>query len=91
VNVKLVLVGVTDNINDLMGEHASIGRCVEQIPMPRMNITERREILEKIVPRLGMKIHDDALWKIVRLSRDCQHMCILLGFTPARARSFAAR
>jgi hypothetical protein len=69
VNVTLVLVGVADNINDLLGEHASIGRCVEQIPMPRMNITERREILGKIVPRLGMKLHDDALWKIVHLSR----------------------
>lgn len=69
VNVTLVLVGVADNINDLLGEHASIGRCVEQIPMPRMNIPERREILEKIVPRLGMKLHDDALWKIVHLSR----------------------
>lgn len=44
VNVTIVLVGVADNINDLMGEHASLGRCVEQIPMPRMNIPERREI-----------------------------------------------
>ena len=69
VNVTIVLVGVADNINDLLGEHASLGRCVEQIPMPRMNIPERREILEKIVPRLGMKLHDDALWKIVHLSR----------------------
>lgn len=69
VNTTLILVGVADNINDLMGEHASIGRCVEQIPMPRMNTTERKEILDKIVPRLGMKLHDDALWKIVHLSR----------------------
>jgi hypothetical protein len=69
VNTTLILVGVADNINDLMGEHASIGRCVEQIPMPRMNTTERKEILDKIIPRLGMKLHDDALWKIVHLSR----------------------
>ncbi|MGJ5050066.1 AAA family ATPase [Bradyrhizobium oligotrophicum] len=69
VNVTIVLVGVADNINDLLGEHASIGRCVEQIPMPRMNISERKEILQRIVPRLGMKLHEDALWKIVHLSR----------------------
>jgi hypothetical protein len=69
VNTTLILVGVADNINDLMGEHASIGRCVEQIPMPRMNTTERKEILDKIIPRLGMKLHEDALWKIVHLSR----------------------
>jgi Cdc6-like AAA superfamily ATPase len=69
VNATLILVGVADNINDLLGEHASIGRCVEQIPMPRMNIVERRQILQKIVPRLEMKLHDDAMWKIVHLSR----------------------
>ncbi len=46
VNVTVILVGVADNINDLMGEHASFGRCVEQIPMPRMNTSERKEILE---------------------------------------------
>jgi hypothetical protein len=69
VNSTVILVGVGDNINELLGEHASIGRCIEQIPMPRMNITERREILNKIIPRLGMKLHDDAMWKIVHLSR----------------------
>jgi energy-coupling factor transporter ATP-binding protein EcfA2 len=69
VNCTVILVGVGDNINDLLGEHPSIGRCIEQIPMPRMNINERKEILDKIVPRLGMKLHPDALWKIVHLSR----------------------
>jgi Cdc6-like AAA superfamily ATPase len=69
VNATVILVGVADNINDLLGQHASLARCVEQIPMPRMNTTERKEILDKIVPRLGMKLHEDALWKIVHLSR----------------------
>jgi Cdc6-like AAA superfamily ATPase len=69
VNATVILVGVADNINDLMGEHASLARCVEQIPMPRMNVTERKEILDKILPRLNMKLHDDAIWKIIHLSR----------------------
>ena len=69
VNVTIILVGVADNVNDLIGEHPSLGRCVEQIPMPRMNIFERREILNKIVPRLGMHIVEDAALKIIHLSR----------------------
>jgi GTPase SAR1 family protein len=69
VNVTVILVGVGDNINELLGQHESIGRCIEQVPMPRMNVPERREILNKIIPRLGMKLHDDAMWKIVHLSR----------------------
>jgi Cdc6-like AAA superfamily ATPase len=69
VNVTIVIVGVADSINDLFDQHESISRCVEQVPMPRMTTSERREILDKIVPRLGMKMHEDAIWKIVHLSR----------------------
>jgi energy-coupling factor transporter ATP-binding protein EcfA2 len=69
VNVTVVLVGVADNVNELIGEHPSVQRCLEQVPMPRMNPTERKEILDKIIPRLGMKLDGDALWKIVHLSR----------------------
>jgi Cdc6-like AAA superfamily ATPase len=64
VNVTIVIVGVADSINDLFDQHESISRCVEQVPMPRMTTSERREILDKIVPRLGMKMHEDAIWKI---------------------------
>lgn len=69
VNSTIILVGVADNINELIGEHPSVARCIEQILMPRMDNTERKEVLDKIIPRLGMKLHDDALWKIVDLSR----------------------
>lgn len=79
VNVTIVLVGVADNVNELIGEHPSVLRCLEQISMPRMNTTERKEILDKIVPRLGMKLHDDALWKIVNLSRGLPSYVHALG------------
>src|SRR5262249_20671116 len=69
VNVTLVIIGVADNVNELIGQHHSIARCIEQIPMPRMDIEERKQILEKIIPRLGLKIEPDAIWKIVHLSR----------------------
>lgn len=79
VNCTVVLVGVADNINELIGEHESIPRCLEQIPMPRMIKDESREILEKIIPRLGMKIERDALWKIVHLSRGLPSYVHALG------------
>lgn len=79
VNVTLVLVGVADNINELIGEHPSLARCLEQVSMPRMTTHERKEILDKIIPRLGMKLHDDALWKIVNLSRGLPSYVHALG------------
>ena len=69
VNVTVIIVGVADSIVDLIGEHPSVQRCLEQVLMPRMDKEERREVLSKIIPRLGMKIVPDALWKISDLSR----------------------
>ena len=79
VNVTVVLVGVADNINELIGEHPSVARCIEQVPMPRMDNLERREVLDKILPRLNMKLHDDAVWKIVDLSRGLPSYIHALG------------
>jgi energy-coupling factor transporter ATP-binding protein EcfA2 len=85
VNVTVVLVGVADNVNELVGEHPSIQRCLEQVPMPRMTTGERKEILDKIIPRLGMSIDLDALWKIVHLSRGLPSYVHSLGLYATQA------
>ena len=69
VNATVILVGVADSIVELIGEHASVQRCIEQILMPRMEMAERKAVLAKIVPKLGMRMHPDAEWKIADLSR----------------------
>ena len=69
VNVTVILVGVADNIVELIGEHQSVQRCMEQVLMPRMEKDERREVLSKALSQLGMRIQADASWKIVDLSR----------------------
>jgi len=69
VNVTIILVGVGDDIGELLEQHESISRCIEQIPMPRMSSDEMKEILKKRIPRLSMKIDPDAMWKILTLSR----------------------
>ena len=79
VNATIVLVGVADDVTDLIGEHPSIARCIEQIPMPRMQQDEIRQILDRRVQRLGMKVHGDAYFKIVELSRGLPAYAHLLG------------
>ena len=69
VKVTVILVGVADDIGELLEQHESISRCIEQIPMPRMSTDEMQEILRKRLPRLNMKIDPDAMWKIVTLAR----------------------
>jgi hypothetical protein len=68
-NATIIVVGVADNVNDLIKGHQSIERCIEEVPMPRMPMNERREVLERRLARLGMSISGDGKWKILNLSK----------------------
>ena len=68
VGTKLVLVGVSDSIEQLIGEHESVRRALEEVAMPRM---ERKEIAELIVDGfkdVGISIEEAALSRIARLA-----------------------
>jgi Cdc6-like AAA superfamily ATPase len=85
INATIIIVGVADDVNDLIGEHPSISRCLEQIPMPRMTKDELREVIDKRLPRLGMKMEGDAYWKIIELSRGLPSYVHLLGLYSSQA------
>lgn len=68
-NCTLLIVGVADSIADLFGRHQSIGRCTEQIMMPRMHPDEQRDILERRLDQLGMSMTEPAKRAIIDLSK----------------------
>ena len=84
VNVTVILVGVADNVIDLIGEHQSVQRCLEQVLMPRMDTQERREVLNRAIPRLGMEITLGASGKITDLSRGLPSYIHSLGLYAVR-------
>jgi Cdc6-like AAA superfamily ATPase len=65
----IIIVGVAENLSDLIKEHASIKRCVLQIPLPRMDDFELKEIIESRLALTPLEIDPHALAKIVNLSR----------------------
>lgn len=67
-NPTVVLVGVADNILQLVKDHASISRNLVQVPMQRMNNEEIREVISSRIRRLQMRISSDALWRITYFS-----------------------
>ncbi|HMH18177.1 MAG TPA: AAA family ATPase [Burkholderiales bacterium] len=79
VAATIVLVGVAKSVNDLLRDHASIGRALIQIPMPRMKAAELAEIIDKRLPRVGMTITPAAKAQIVALSAGLPHYTHLLG------------
>lgn len=68
-NVTIIVVGVADNVSQLIENHESIQRCTEQIPMPRMTAEELSEVLDKRLKQLGYTIAGDAKWKIINLAK----------------------
>ncbi|MDF3033266.1 MAG: hypothetical protein K0R76_220 [Alphaproteobacteria bacterium] len=79
VNSTIVIVGVAEDINTIVEEHASVKRNLEEIKMPRMTKEELIEILTERLPRLNLTIHKNAQSKIVRLSRGLPEYVHALG------------
>lgn len=47
INATLIIVGVADDLNQLIAEHKSIGRAIREIPVTRMLKSELLEIIDK--------------------------------------------
>lgn len=68
VESKVVLVGVSDSIEGLIGEHESVRRALEEVEMPRMDQAEVRQLVNRGFGEAGLAIHPSAERRIVRLS-----------------------
>jgi Cdc6-like AAA superfamily ATPase len=69
VATTVVLVGVAENISELVEDHASIDRALVEIPLNRMSDAELKEIIQKRASRTAMVFSGDAIWTIIALSR----------------------
>jgi Cdc6-like AAA superfamily ATPase len=67
-NPTIVLVGVAENITQLVRDHGSIHRNLVQVPMKRMDNEEIKDVISTRIRRLRMRITDDALWRITYFS-----------------------
>ena len=80
----VVLVGVADDVEQLVAEHESIERALVQVHMPRMTHEELAEIVTSGMERARMTIARDAVDTIARLAQGLPHYAHLLGQISAR-------
>jgi Cdc6-like AAA superfamily ATPase len=83
-DATIVLVGVADDVEQLIEEHQSIERALVQIQMPRMSHAELGEIVTGGIDRARMTIARDAVETITRLAQGLPHYAHLLGQLSAR-------
>jgi Cdc6-like AAA superfamily ATPase len=89
-NATILIVGVAEDIDKLVSEHASVERNITEIKMPRMSPDELNQILDKRLKRLNILLDEGARWKIVTLSRGLPAYVHSLGRDAAR-RALARR
>lgn len=77
-NSTIVLVGIADNIESLIGNHQSLERCLKQVKMPRMKKEECEEIIDKGLELLELKIDKTVRNKIVEFSSGFPHYVHLI-------------
>ncbi|MBL7190705.1 AAA family ATPase [bacterium] len=78
-NVTLLIVGIAESVNDLMGSHESIERSIKQIKLPRMSKDELIQIIDNGMKRLKMQMEPNVKNKIIELSNSFPHYTHLLS------------
>jgi Cdc6-like AAA superfamily ATPase len=81
----LVIVGVADDVGELIREHGSVERALVQIRMPRMSREELAEIATKGVESARMRIAKTSVSRITALSQGLPHYTHLLTQLAAQA------
>ncbi|MDQ8206272.1 hypothetical protein QEH52_02045 [Coraliomargarita sp. SDUM461003] len=78
-HVTTGLVGIAQNVNDLVGEHPSLERCLKQIQMPKMSQTELASIIEKGLDIVGLEMEESVKDHIIDFSLGFPHFTHLLA------------
>ena len=72
-------------MDDLITEHESVNRCLMQIHLPRMTTEELADIIESGIEIVGMRISEEAVAQICKVSLGLPHYVHALGLTSGRA------
>jgi Cdc6-like AAA superfamily ATPase len=78
VNTTVVIVGVAETVDELILEHESISRGLNQILMPRMSAEELREVIDTGLGHADMEIDERGKQLIVKLSQGLPHYAHLI-------------
>jgi AAA ATPase-like protein len=77
-SATVVIVGVADDVGELIREHGSVERALVQIRMPRMSRDELAEIATRGVESARMSIAKPSVGRITALSQGLPHYTHLL-------------
>ncbi len=77
--ITILLVGIGETVNELVGEHQSLERCLKQVQLPRMSKEELGEIIDFGFKEIGIRIEHGVRKKIIEFSSGFPHYTHLLS------------
>lgn len=83
VRATIVLVGVSDTLEQLIGDHESIGRALVQIKVDRMTERDLSDIVTRGLNRMKMTASEADVRRVARLSEGLPHYTHLLAHSAA--------
>ena len=84
VQTKVVIVGVATSIDQLIGEHESVQRAIEEVLIPRMSEAEMVDIVKNGIAAVDMTVDSAAQRAITRLAEGLPHYVHLLTLNAAQ-------
>ncbi len=84
VPATLVLVGVGETVNSLIGKHESIERALAQVRVPRMSAPELQQVVDGGLAEVGMRADPGARDRIAALSQGLPHYTHLIALYASR-------
>ena len=85
VDCTIVIVGVSETVEHLVEDHASIGRAVAQVRLERMTADELQQIIQKAETALETRFDEDAARLVVHVSQGLPHYTHLIGLHAVRS------
>lgn len=77
--MKLLIVGVSETGEQLLGAHPSVARCLKETHLKEMSDSEIEQIIRKGATKTGLDFDDRLVDNIVDLSLGYPHFCHLLA------------
>ena len=91
VGVKIIIVGVAESLDELVGEHESVQRALVEVPMPRMDASEIQEIVGTGLAKAEMTMDPDARAVVAKLAEGLPAFVHLLMLSAARVAAYDDR
>ncbi len=79
VNVTIILVGVAENIGELVKDHQSLRRTLSPIKLNRMNVLDMNEVIDKRVCQTPITFSGGARTMTIKLSLGLPYYVQILG------------